>query len=256
MRSLISSRVSTILGSFFVALLVLTQFSHAQAGPGPISVVTTVPLTPVAGATSTPRPTSTPAATATPRPTSTPVPTATSRPTYGVVNGSFGPDGNCSLAGWTTSGAVGLPNTAMTEDQHCYATLQANVGTSQDTAASSLEQGFLVDPAQPYLLFYVNPTSDLPDVDYPAQTISLYNSAGQVIYERSRNLHVAGQIRCEFGFLYDLSAYAGQLVRLRISVKASTERGAPTNVSMKVDFDKYSWPCVDGGPDDAPPTRW
>jgi hypothetical protein len=244
MRSLISSRLSTILGCFLVAVLVLTQFSHAQAGPGPISVVTTVPLTPVAGAT------------ATPRPTSTPAPTATPRPTYGVVNRSFGPDGNCSLAGWTTSGTVGLPNTVITEDQHCYAMLQANVGTSQDTATSYLEQGFLVDPAQPDITFYVNPTSDLPDVDYPAQTISLYNSAGQVIYERSHNFHVDGKTMCNFGLSYDLSAYAGQLVRLRITVKASTERGAPTNVSMKVDFDKYSWPCEDGGPEEKPGGGW
>jgi hypothetical protein len=244
MRS-ITSRLSTILGSFFVALLVLTQFSQVKAGPGPVAVATAIISGTVVAA-----PTATPVA----APTATLVPTSTPSPIYEIRNGGFGVKDICDKSFWTIGNWYALSPPG----RNCYITLGGKLGsvpgTTPITTTSYIEQTFIVDPTNPSLSFYLQPTSNKPGTAYPAQLVSLYDSTGALIYQKSRNSDTPED--CGFLFHQSLQGYGGQAVRLRISATVSPAPDAPTISTLSVDFDGFSWDCSGPTPDDAPPTRW
>jgi hypothetical protein len=231
MRSMTPSRLAKMLGCFFVAILLLAQFSHAQAGPGPVAVATaTISGTVVAALTPTPVP-----------------------PTYGVINGGFGVNNICDKSYWSIDGSY----TLSAPRGNCYVTLGGKLvssGSGPITATSYLEQTFIVNPSNPYLYFYLRPTSTNPALTYPAQTVSLYSSTGALIYQKSRNANNPDD--CGFLFEQSLQGYGGQAVRLRISTTMSTVPGAPQGATLNVDFDGFSWDCSGPSPDDPPITRW
>ena len=225
MRSITTSRLLKTLSCFALALLALTQFSHAQAGPGPVSSAT---------------------ATVLPPPTATPV------VIYGLVNPGFGTSGGCHTKSWIGGGVFSAVSDAPNAD--CYATVGGRYtipNSTPVTSTSYLEQTFVVDPSAPVVSFYLQTTKSAnQDPNYPAQTVSIYSSAGAVIYQKSRN-HNGSEC---FRFNYDLSNYAGQSVRLRVStMNPGTD---PNSVTMNID-DHLSWYCPGPQPEGSPgPGAW
>jgi hypothetical protein len=148
----------------------------------------------------------------------------------GIVNATFGMHDACLLDGWTTVGSV---TTAPTGWGDCKALLSADNSTVDRPAAvtTRLEQSFVVQSNSTKLRFYTERTSNNPNTAFAAQTITLYNSAGQVIDRQVLNIQ---------GSLYfetQLNGYQGQRVRLSIEVNLDpTKPGSPSNASMWVDF--------------------
>jgi hypothetical protein len=210
-------------------------------------------------------------------------------PTYasevGVANGSFGAVPNCSLAGWTTTGsgyAVARQD-YIYETNSCIAELTASSGVNDASVGDNnvfaergapiispqytyvtLEQRFLVsisDMRYSTLSFYVLPDSNNPNPDYRSQTISLYNSAGQLFYSKSRNSAGNNDRYRFYYFNYNLAAYANQYVTLRITVEIDPAvAGSPTTSKLKLDFDcpyLRTASCVESGnPGAETPGTW
>jgi hypothetical protein len=206
-------------------------------------------------------------------------------PTYaasgGVVNGSFGTASSCSLAGWTSSTtgpglrAVSVAQENISERTSCAATIAVTTGLAEETfgqkavlagdtngfslspahTTATLEQRFLVttkDETKPVLNFFIEPHSNRPGTTYMAQKIALYNSAGQLIYQRSRNTENGSEGYPFYRFKYDLTAYVDQYVTLRITSQIDPSvPESPTTVSLTIDFDcpaLNSGVCGDGNP--------
>jgi hypothetical protein len=202
----------------------------------------------------------------------------------GVVNGSFGTFPNCSLAGWTTAGNgyVVTKQDSIYETESCVAELTASTGLDEASVGGknvfaersatilspqykyvTLDQRFLVSIANikyPMLTFYILPDSDYPGSSYMAQNISLYNSAGQLIYSKSRNSAGNNDDYRFYYFSYDLTAYANQYVTLRITAQIDPlVEGSPTTSRMKLDFDcpfLRTATCGDGNPGTIPVGPW
>lgn len=141
-----------------------------------------------------------------------------------IVNPSFSTTdalGNvsCTLDGWTSQGDVsvvdGRDEGLAYADQCVAKTYQNRDGSS------SLAQGFVVPADSPYLHFYVwgkysmgfnkitNPT-------FLSQTITLYDASDRVIVSNSKNVNNPGMMGL---FKYNLNAYAGQQVKLVVTVQ-------------------------------------
>jgi hypothetical protein len=148
----------------------------------------------------------------------------------GIVNASFGLNNVCSLSAWT---AVGSITTVPTDEGDCKAVLSADNSTVSRPAAvtTRLEQSFVVQGNSPRLRIYTNLTSNNPNGNFAAQTITIYNSSGQIISRHSMN--------AQGSFIYEtyLNGYDGQTVTLSLDVNLDpTKPGSPTNASMAVDF--------------------
>jgi hypothetical protein len=151
----------------------------------------------------------------------------------GIVNPTFGMDYKCNLTGWTKTGSVSASMAG-----HCGANLSATAPAGSSTPnVATLEQRFLVSAASPQLGFYLTPGSNNPGTAYAAQTVALYNSAGQLIYQKSRNTAIVDSETVNYVFLYNLNAYANQYVTLRITTQVQPSiTGSPTLVGLSVSF--------------------
>jgi len=202
----------------------------------------------------------------------------------GVVNGSFGTLPSCSLDSWTISGSgyTVTQEDSLYETRSCVAKISVTTGLDDASVGdknvfagrsatilspqykyATLEQRFLVtidDPRSPWLTFYIEPKSNSSGTAYMAQMISLYNSAGQLIYGKGRNTEDESEGYRFYKFSYDLSAYAGQYVTLRVTSQLDPAMlGSPTAVSLKIDFDcpfTNTGFCGDGNPGNQPPGAW
>jgi hypothetical protein len=148
----------------------------------------------------------------------------------GIVNASFGLNNVCSLTAWT---AVGSITTAPTDEGDCKAVLSADNSTvSRSVAvATRLEQSFVVKGNSARLRIYTDLTSNNPNGNFAAQTITISNSSGQIITQHSMNV--------QGSFIYEtyLNGYDGQSVKLSLGVNLDPAKpGSPTKASMSVDF--------------------
>jgi hypothetical protein len=170
--------------------------------------------------------------------------------TAGVVNGSFGMPGACTTNSWIATGTYQVSG-----KYNCIATLTATASTTPTVRiASTLEQRFLVSASDTKLVFYIYPSTNNPETGYPAQTVALYNSAGQLIYQKSRNSVLTelegGNLMLAYEFSYSLAAYANQYVTLRITAQVQpSQAGSPTSVQLGIDFDDPTNSVQDGGGD-------
>jgi hypothetical protein len=173
---------------------------------------------------------------------------------YGLVNPSFGSSGQCSLSGWTT---YGIAKADKTSDGKCFALIMVNTagtgGRGSTTQVSGIEQTFVVHPNAPMLQLFLKPYSDQPNTTFAAQTITLRDSNGGLIYQGSRNSQIANENHNNLLEL-DLSGYAGQSVRLNIDVQIDTSMpDSPTAVRLNID----SMPIIVGeGPEIPPGGGW
>jgi hypothetical protein len=119
---------------------------------------------------------------------------------------------------------------------HCASSLSATAPAGSSTPnVATLGQRFLVSGTSPHVGFYLIPSTNNPDTAYAAQTVALYNSAGQLIYQKSRNTAIVDSEITSYVFLYDLRAYANQYVTLRFSTQVQPSiTGSPTSVGLWV----------------------
>lgn len=174
---------------------------------------------------------------------------------YGLVNPGFGSAGQCSLSGWTTYG-IAKPDKPL-DGGKCYALIMANTtasGSKELTApASGIEQSFVVHPNAPVLRLFLQPFSDLPNTTFAAQTITLRDSSGGLIYQQSHNRQVQNEGHNNMLEL-NLSAYAGQSVTLNIDVQIDASNpDSPATVRLYID----DMPIINGeGPEIPPGGGW
>ena len=165
----------------------------------------------------------------------------------GVVNNSFGTNGECSLASWTGTGSYA---TVQLEYGDCEATITA---ASRGSQQSTLEQRFLVDRVNPRLTMFIVPSSSNSGVDSKSaqQTVALFDRNGNLIYSKSRNTDLAVEYPdgslVAYAFSYDLTSYSGDYVTIRIT--SSIDPTIPLNfASLRIDFDSPSAAANGGGP--------
>jgi hypothetical protein len=171
---------------------------------------------------------------------------------YGVVNPSFTQNGQCSTAGWTSSGLVKTPPSP-TNPSDCAVLLIAHPTVENPRVSAGISQSFLVDPAKPKLKFYLQPFSDQPGTAFAAQTVTIRNSAGKPIYTKSRNSQI---ISSDDFFIVevDLSSYASQRVFLSVEVLAdATQADSPSDSRLLFDFDRL---VIVNGPETTPGPGW
>jgi hypothetical protein len=149
-----------------------------------------------------------------------------------VINGDFNDRLGCSLSGWTTTGqvsAVDGSNERLFRPNGCVAKVYA-----ETKATSTLRQSFRVpfgtDVQFLSLVYWArseNGYKSGPDPDgvYLPQAISVYDAYNNVIYSKKHNWNFGEQEKG--GLKLDLSAYAGQMVTLEVTV--AVDISAPTS---------------------------
>lgn len=165
----------------------------------------------------------------------------------GVVNSSFGTSRACSLSSWTGTGTYAAVELA---DGDCEATITASTSGS---LRSTLQQRFVVDTTRPSLDMFLVPSSNNLGTNFAAQTVALYDSAGNLIYSKSRNNDLAREYRdgsmVAYQFSYDLTRYAGTAVTIRVTATVDPANiTSPTSASLRIDFDSPSVAGSGGGP--------
>lgn len=170
----------------------------------------------------------------------------------GLVNPGFGQAGGCSLDGWATSGVA---KRGWTPNGKCYAVISAGSveGVPPQPRSAGLAQTFIVDPAFPRLRLFLQPHSNKPNTSFPAQTITVRDVSGAVIYQKSNNLQ--NKSTCD-NYILDLglTAYAGQAVLLNIDVLIDPSQAtSPTDVRLNID---NQYICDAEGPDAPPGGSW
>ncbi|HYF66019.1 MAG TPA: hypothetical protein VD886_24530 [Herpetosiphonaceae bacterium] len=191
----------------------------------------------------------------------------------GVLNPTFGVVGECNLSSWTATGqtlafaanifqvntcaaSVAVSSTEGQGWSHGNSTFGPPPPTTVEVIESTLSQRFTVNEANPQLVFYLLPTTNNPGTSYNAQTVSLYDSAGQLVYSKSRNstLDDGGTLLSAYQFSRSLAEYSNEEMTLRISVRVQPSvLDSPSNVGLLVDFDP---PMGDLGPGQAPIGGW
>jgi hypothetical protein len=108
---------------------------------------------------------------------------------------------------------------------------QPNTSSTPGVHIATLEQTFVVNPNNLRFGVIINLASDAPNQLFSAQTVTLYGPSGNVIAHHSYNNTSQSVL------VFDLSAYAGQSVRLKFATMIDTRLAeSPQNVSMEVDF--------------------
>ncbi|HYF64559.1 MAG TPA: hypothetical protein VD886_17165 [Herpetosiphonaceae bacterium] len=153
----------------------------------------------------------------------------------GLANEFFGQMDQCMLDNWTVSGDVSMATTR--ENGNCYAILSAKRprGRANQRVLASISQTFAVDPTAPLLELYLQPFSDKPGGDFPAQTITLVDGNRNVIYHKANNLQVPAD---DYNYLIelDLTDYANQSLTLEVTVQIDPSvRQSPDTVTLRVD---------------------
>ncbi len=158
--------------------------------------------------------------------------------TSNLKNGVFNDDGrnaNCSLEYWS----FGDTTQAMTEEEaripttypnKCIANLHSNAENANPI--TTLSQTFEVSDSHPFIAADIWPESNGGTIEFAAQTISLYDQEGRLIYSKSRN-HTATRWMM---FYYDLSAYVGTEVTLYFETAVDLrDESSPSRAILSVD---------------------
>jgi hypothetical protein len=167
----------------------------------------------------------------------------------GIVNATFGLATNCLLTGWT---AVGSVTTAPSGYDDCRAVISASrpTGMKAGLTTSSLEQSFVVNASKSMFRLYVRSTSDNPNNAFAAQTLTIYDKPGNILVRYVFN----NNNQNDQELLFDLSAYGGREVRLKLETTVNTlVSQSPTSASMDVYFRLlYRGPNPEPGPGGGP----
>lgn len=163
----------------------------------------------------------------------------------GVVNASFGMVPNCILNNWTVVGSV----TAVPSDwEDCKAVISAKrpSGTKATSATSSIEQTFTVNASTTSFQLTTRFTSTNPNERFAAQILTVYDASNNVIISLAFNKNDPNDTR----LIFDLAAYAGQQVRLKLETRVNTiTPDSPSFAAMEVYFGlMYSGPAPEPDP--------
>lgn len=146
-----------------------------------------------------------------------------------IANPEFGTYPSCSLSSWTTTGNVaalsvasGSTTIGIPVTNECVAKVEANSSNNISTLSQTINVPSGSGTNAQRLNFSVWPKSSNGACvttngyyTYNSQRIALYNSQDVLIYMRSRN--VTSNNYTSMYFSYDLSAYAGQNVTVKIT---------------------------------------
>ena len=160
-----------------------------------------------------------------------------------IVNGDFSTTIRyyeiCTFSGWQTTGSVGVDTEAdygLSSSSNCVAKVDSSTSGS---TTSTLSQVFTV-PAGNTLahLNIVIDTSSSGFGHFLPQTITIYNSAGAVIYSKSRSSNGERFYVCQ-----NLDAYEGQDVELVVKTSVAGATG-PRTATLYVDNIGFGSGCI------------